>query len=67
MSLLGPRPCTPYELESYLPWHHARFDTLPGLTGRWQVSGKNNTTFTETINLDIRYARNQSLWLDAAS
>jgi lipopolysaccharide/colanic/teichoic acid biosynthesis glycosyltransferase len=64
MSLVGPRPCTPYELESYLPWHHARFDTLPGLTGLWQVSGKNNTTFTEMINLDIRYARNQSLWLD---
>ncbi len=64
MSLVGPRPCTPYELESYLPWHHARFDTLPGLTGLWQVSGKNKTTFTEMIKLDIRYARTRSLWLD---
>lgn len=64
MSLVGPRPCMPYELESYQPWQHARFDTLPGLTGLWQVSGKNKTTFTEMIKLDIHYARNKSLWLD---
>ena len=64
MSLVGPRPCTPYELESYLPCHDARFDTLPGLTGLWQVRGKNKTTFTEMISLDIYYARNKSLWMD---
>jgi exopolysaccharide production protein ExoY len=64
MSLVGPRPCTPYELEGYSPWQHARFDTLPGLTGLWQVSGKNKTTFMEMIGLDICYARNKSLWLD---
>jgi len=64
MSLVGPRPCTPYEFEDYLPWHKQRFQTLPGLTGLWQVSGKNKTTFTEMVNLDIYYARNQSLWLD---
>jgi lipopolysaccharide/colanic/teichoic acid biosynthesis glycosyltransferase len=64
MSSVGPRPCTPYELEGCLPWHHTRFDTLPGLPWLWQVSGKNKTTFTEMIKLDIHFARNKSLWLD---
>ena len=64
MSLVGPRPCTPYEEEGYRPWQRARFDTLPGLTGLWQVSGKNQTTFTEMVTLDILYARTKSLWLD---
>lgn len=64
MSLVGPRPCTPYELESYLPCHYPRFDTLPGLTGLWQVRGKNKTTFREMIRLDIYYARNKSFWMD---
>lgn len=64
MSLVGPRPCLPYEYELYLPWQKQRFDTLPGLTGLWQVSGKNKTTFTEMIRLDITYARNKSLLLD---
>jgi lipopolysaccharide/colanic/teichoic acid biosynthesis glycosyltransferase len=64
MSLVGPRPCIPYEAEDYLPWQKERFRTLPGLTGLWQVSGKNQTTFNEMINLDITYVRNKSLWLD---
>jgi lipopolysaccharide/colanic/teichoic acid biosynthesis glycosyltransferase len=64
MSLVGPRPCTTCELACYHPRHYARFDTLPGLTGLWQVRGKNKTTFTEMINLDIYYARNKSLWMD---
>lgn len=64
MSLVGPRPCTTYELANYHPQHHARFDTLPGLTGLWQVRGKNKTTFTEMINIDIHYAKNKSLWMD---
>jgi lipopolysaccharide/colanic/teichoic acid biosynthesis glycosyltransferase len=64
MSLVGPRPCVPYEYDKYLPWQKERFDVLPGLTGLWQVSGKNNTTFEEMMHLDIRYARNSSLWLD---
>ncbi len=63
MSLVGPRPCTAYEEQSYCPWQ-ARFDTLPGLTGLWQVSGKNKTTFTEMVTLDILYARTKSIWLD---
>jgi len=64
MSIVGPRPCLPYECEDYLPWQWERFDTLPGLTGLWQVNGKNNTTFNEMIQYDITYARNKSLWLD---
>ncbi len=64
MSLVGPRPCIPYEYEDYLPWQKARCDTLPGLTGLWQVSGKNKTTFNEMIRLDIAYVNSKSLWLD---
>jgi exopolysaccharide production protein ExoY len=64
MSLVGPRPCTEYEYEQFQPWHKQRFRALPGLTGLWQVSGKNKTTFNEMINLDIRYANEWSLWMD---
>jgi exopolysaccharide production protein ExoY len=64
MSLVGPRPCTPYELPHYQAPQRERFDALPGVTGLWQVSGKNNTTFEEMIALDIRYKRRPSLWLD---
>ena len=64
MSLVGPRPCIPYEYEAYLPWQRRRFDAVPGLTGLWQVSGKNRTTFNEMIQLDIAYSERMSLWLD---
>jgi len=64
MSLVGPRPCVPYEYEQYQLWQKERFNALPGLTGFWQVNGKNNTTFEEMIRLDIYYARNQSVWFD---
>ncbi|HEY3760403.1 MAG TPA: sugar transferase [Verrucomicrobiae bacterium] len=64
MSLVGPRPCMPYEFEHYLPWQRSRFNVAPGLTGLWQVSGKNRTTFTKMIRLDIEYGRLRSLWLD---
>lgn len=64
MSLVGPRPCLPAEFELYLPWQRERFTTMPGLTGLWQVSGKNRTTFDEMIRLDIKYARNKSLGMD---
>jgi lipopolysaccharide/colanic/teichoic acid biosynthesis glycosyltransferase len=64
MSLVGPRPCVPYEFEKYLPWQRERFNAVPGLTGLWQVSGKNRTTFEEMMRLDIQYARNVSWWLD---
>jgi len=64
MSLVGPRPCLSYELDCYRPWQQERFDTLPGLTGLWQVSGKNKTTFSEMVALDVRYVRSKSLLLD---
>ena len=64
MSLVGPRPCIPYEYEVYQPWQRLRFDAVPGLTGLWQVSGKNRTTFNEMIRLDIEYSERKSLWLD---
>jgi lipopolysaccharide/colanic/teichoic acid biosynthesis glycosyltransferase len=64
MSLVGPRPCLPTEAELYQPWQRERFDTLPGLTGLWQVSGKNRTTFEEMMHLDIRYTRTKAFWLD---
>jgi lipopolysaccharide/colanic/teichoic acid biosynthesis glycosyltransferase len=64
MSLVGPRPCTPYEFELYLPRHKRRCEAPPGLTGLWQISGKNKTTFEEQINLDLYYVEHKSLWLD---
>jgi lipopolysaccharide/colanic/teichoic acid biosynthesis glycosyltransferase len=64
MSLVGPRPCLQYESDNYLSWQKERFAAMPGLTGLWQVSGKNRTTFIEMIQFDIQYARNKSLWLD---
>lgn len=64
MSVVGPRPCLGYECDHYQPWQRERFNTLPGLTGLWQVNGKNRTTFVEMMQMDIAYARNKSLWLD---
>jgi lipopolysaccharide/colanic/teichoic acid biosynthesis glycosyltransferase len=64
MSLVGPRPCLQYESEKYLAWQKERFNAAPGLTGLWQVNGKNRTTFVEMIQWDIEYARRKSLWLD---
>lgn len=64
MSLVGPRPCIPYEYELYEPWHRGRLDAVPGLTGLWQVSGKNRTTFAQMVRLDIEYAERRSLALD---
>jgi len=64
MSLIGPRPCIPYEALHYRNWQHKRFDTVPGLTGLWQVSGKNRTTFNEMMRFDIKYAKKKSIWLD---
>jgi len=64
MSVVGPRPCIPYEFEKYLPWQRERFDSLPGLTGLWQVSGKNRTTFEAMMHLDIKYGRTKTWWMD---
>ena len=64
MSFVGPRPCMPYEYELYEPWQRKRFNAVPGLTGLWQVSGKNRTTFNRMIQFDIEYSQRKSLWLD---
>ncbi|HTS19749.1 MAG TPA: sugar transferase [Verrucomicrobiae bacterium] len=64
MSLVGPRPCLACEYDRHLDWQRERFNTLPGLTGLWQVSGKNSTTFNQMIRLDLQYDRNKSVWLD---
>jgi len=65
MSLVGPRPPLPYEVELYKPWHCRRVvDAKPGITGLWQVTGRSRTTFDEMVRLDLRYARTRSLWTD---
>jgi lipopolysaccharide/colanic/teichoic acid biosynthesis glycosyltransferase len=64
MSLVGPRPVIPYEVEQYPEWYLDRFAVRPGLTGLWQVSGRNERTYEEMVSLDIEYARRQSLGLD---
>lgn len=64
MSLVGPRPCLPYEARCYPAWCYRRFDAMPGLTGLWQVSGKNRTTFKQMVRMDIEYAQRMSLWRD---
>jgi lipopolysaccharide/colanic/teichoic acid biosynthesis glycosyltransferase len=65
MSLVGPRPPIPYELESYQPWHRRRvLDVRPGITGLWQVTGRSRVTFDDMVRLDLMYARSWSLGLD---
>jgi len=64
MSLVGPRPPLPHEYHNYRDWHRKRLDGIPGITGLWQVSGKNRIPFEEMVKLDIHYLKNWSLWLD---
>jgi exopolysaccharide biosynthesis polyprenyl glycosylphosphotransferase len=64
MSLVGPRPCIPYETEVFEPHHFDRFLVPAGMTGLWQVTGRANTTLKEALDLDAAYARNWSLRLD---
>jgi lipopolysaccharide/colanic/teichoic acid biosynthesis glycosyltransferase len=65
MSLVGPRPPLPYEVDRYGSWHRARIlEAKPGMTGLWQVTGRSTTTFDEMVRLDIRYARERSFWTD---
>lgn len=64
MSLVGPRPPIPYEVEMYQPIHHKRLMTTQGLTGLWQVKGRSSISFEEMVKLDIEYIEKQSLWLD---
>ena len=64
MSLIGPRPALPYELEHYQDWHRRRLDGLPGITGLWQVSGRNQVSFDEMVRLDVQYLEDWSLTTD---
>jgi exopolysaccharide production protein ExoY len=64
MSLVGPRPCTLAEWQGYKIPHRARANAAPGLTGYWQVNGKNKTTFVQMIEMDIWYTKNLSLFVD---
>ena len=64
MSLVGPRPPLPSEVEQYEPWHLKRLDAAPGLTGLWQVSGRSELPFDEMVMLDIYYIENWSLGMD---
>src|SRR5947199_6191573 len=64
MSLVGPRPCLPNEFAHYQPWQRERVNGLPGLTGYWQVNGKNKTTFNEMIAMVLFYLKNMSIVLD---
>ena len=64
MSLVGPRPAIPYEVEHYPPHWFARFAVKPGVTGLWQVSGRSEVTLEEMVRLDVEYARRRSLWLN---
>jgi exopolysaccharide biosynthesis polyprenyl glycosylphosphotransferase len=64
MSLIGPRPPVAYEVDNYRPIHLRRFEVLPGISGLWQVSGRNRLTFEEMVKLDLYYIENWSLELD---
>lgn len=64
MSLVGPRPSLPKEVEQFEPWMHRRHDVKPGLTCYWQVSGRNNIDFEDWMKLDIKYVEERSFWGD---
>lgn len=64
MSVVGPRPPIPYEVEEYDIWHRKRLDMKPGITGLWQVSGRNRLAFEEMVRIDLYYIENWSLWFD---
>jgi len=65
MSLVGPRPPIPYELEGYQIWHRRRVqESKPGITGLWQVNGRSRVKFDDMVRMDLQYAKTWSLWLD---
>ena len=64
MSLVGPRPCLPYEYETFDDWHKRRHSVLPGCTGVWQVSGRSSVSFKDSVVLDLYYINNMTPWLD---
>jgi exopolysaccharide biosynthesis polyprenyl glycosylphosphotransferase len=64
MSLIGPRPCLPYEFDVYQDWYKKRAAIRPGITGLWQVAGRSEVAFEEMILLDLYYLYNRSIWMD---
>ena len=64
MSLVGPRPCLPYEYENYDEWQKRRVEVIPGCTGVWQVWGRSSVSFHESVVLDLYYINNMSPWFD---
>jgi exopolysaccharide biosynthesis polyprenyl glycosylphosphotransferase len=64
MSIVGPRPAIPAEVDHYQQWHKRRLEVMPGLTGLWQVSGRSELTFDEMVMLDIYYIENWTPWMD---
>jgi lipopolysaccharide/colanic/teichoic acid biosynthesis glycosyltransferase len=64
MSLVGPRPSLPWELRMFPSWAYRRLEVLPGVTGLWQVAGRNRLTMLQGLELDVQYVNQRSLWLD---
>ncbi len=64
MSLVGPRPCLPYEYDNYDEWQKRRLSVIPGCTGLWQVTGRSQVNFNDSIVMDLYYINNISPWLD---
>jgi len=64
MSMIGPRPAIPYEVEMYKPWHKLRLQAQPGISGLQQVTARCIAEFDEQVKLDIKYIERQSIWLD---
>ena len=64
MSLVGPRPSMPYEVDVYKPWHFRRLEVLPGMTGLAQIKGRSSLTFKDIVKIDIEYIEQRSLLLD---
>lgn len=64
MSMVGPRPHLPYEVEMYKPWHRRRLEGMPGITGWWQIHGRSRVPFDEAVRMDLWYLEHQSLILD---
>jgi len=66
MSLVGPRPALPTEVEMWTPTLHQRLSVKPGITGMWQVNGRSSASFEDYVRLDLYYVDNWSLWTDVA-
>ncbi len=64
MSLVGPRPCLPYEYENYDDWQKRRLSAIPGCTGVWQICGRSSVSFRDSVVLDLYYINNMSPWFD---